>query len=78
MSQLGKGRVGTLLEDLGNLKNAHEIPTGGEKPFAASSWVDHRLEVQFGDVADTDSAEADIGAARHGAVQETLHEHDRG
>ena len=27
---------------------------------------------------DTDSAEADIGAARHGAVQETLHEHDRG
>jgi hypothetical protein len=78
MSQLGKGRVGTLLEDLGDLKNAHEIPTGGEKPFAASSGVDHRLEVQFGDVADIDCIEPDIGAARNGAIQETLHEHDRG
>jgi hypothetical protein len=62
---------------LRNLANAREVSAGREKPFAARSRVGHRLEVQIGDVAHIDTAKPEIGAARQGAVHETLYEHDR-
>jgi hypothetical protein len=45
---LAGGVGGALREDLGDLENTLEIPTGGEKPFAACGRVSHCLEVPFG------------------------------
>jgi hypothetical protein len=85
ITQLGKRRVGILrpappapsLRILGHLANTQEIPSGGEKPFAACGRIGHCLDTQIGNVAHINYAEPDIEAARHGTVQQTLHERNQ-